>query len=125
MLAFASIFNVAKVADDIYTSVLQVAGYREMGWGTHDSVDNSLLPRELYILNIWMRLRQRNNRAIENTSLHSPTHHGVTEEIGDTAVAYIGRRITEVFLERRPIHAVVCFKKSEIREKSGVGCQHY
>jgi hypothetical protein len=64
-----------------------------------------------------VRTRQRNDRTVENSGFHSPSHHGVGKKGSDPHLAIISIWVTEVSLESLPIHAVICFEKAKVGEE--------
>lgn len=85
---------------------------------THNSVNDSLLGREVHVLNAWVRSRQRDDRAVENRCRHSTSHHRVAEQSLNTSVVREIMRVTEILLEGLPIYAVICLEESEVGKES-------
>ncbi len=76
------------------------------------------------VLNLRMWWRQSDDWTIEDRGLHGTSHHRVREQSCNAVVAVGGVGVTEVFLESLPVHTVVCFEESEVREQPcEVTCQ--
>jgi hypothetical protein len=62
--------------------------------------------------------RQRDDWPIENRRFHGSSHHSVAEKDGDTTLTILRFWITEILLELIPVHSIICFEESKIREQS-------